>query len=96
MRKIAALPVRLYRLVVSPAMGPRCRFHPSCSVYALEALERHGVIRGGVLSLFRLLRCHPWGGRGGLDPVPERFAWRGLIHYKRRTSFRGADTRDFP
>lgn len=62
--------VRAYQLLVSPMLGPRCRFHPSCSHYALEALERHGTIRGSSLSLKRLLRCHPWHP-GGYDPVPE-------------------------
>ena len=58
----------LYRWTISLILGPRCRFHPSCSQYATEALERHGW-RGATLSLKRLLRCHPWSP-GGLDPVP--------------------------
>jgi uncharacterized protein len=61
--------LRLYRLVVSPLYGPTCRFYPSCSAYALEAVERHGVLRGGYLAVRRLLRCHPWNP-GGVDPVP--------------------------
>ena len=61
--------LRLYRLVVSPLYGPTCRFYPSCSAYALEAVERHGVLRGGWLAGRRLLRCHPWNP-GGVDPVP--------------------------
>ena len=63
--------VRLYRWFLSPLLGPpRCRYVPSCSAYALEALERHGAWRGSLLTLQRLLRCHPWGG-SGFDPVRE-------------------------
>lgn len=62
--------LRVYQAVVSPWLGPRCRFHPSCSHYACEALERHGLGRGSWLTLRRLGRCHPFGG-GGFDPVPS-------------------------
>ena len=62
-------PVRLYRRVLSPVMPPACRFHPSCSKYALEALTTHGPFRGAWLSARRLMRCHPFHP-GGLDPVP--------------------------
>ena len=68
---VVALPVRGYRLVFSPWVGHACRFQPTCSAYALEALETHGAARGGWLALRRLLRCHPWGG-SGIDNVPER------------------------
>lgn len=67
--KVFALPVRAYRLVLSPWIGHSCRFQPTCSVYALEALERHGAWRGAYLTLRRLGRCNPWGG-SGYDPVP--------------------------
>lgn len=63
--------VLLYRWTVSPLLGRRCRFLPSCSEYALVALQRHGAQRGSGLILRRLLRCHPWGG-WGYDPVPPR------------------------
>lgn len=66
---LLALPVRAYRLLLSPWVGHGCRFQPSCSVYALEALERHGAARGGWLTVRRLCRCHPFGGHGH-DPVP--------------------------
>ena len=61
--------IKLYRLTVSPWMPPVCRFTPSCSTYALEAVERHGGIRGGWMAARRLARCRPWGG-SGYDPVP--------------------------
>lgn len=62
--------VRAYRLMLSPWLGSSCRFEPSCSRYALEALTRHGGVTGARLSAGRLLRCHPWCA-GGLDPVPH-------------------------
>ena len=62
--------IRAYQLFVSPLLGPSCRYTPTCSEYALQAFEGHGVLRGGWLALRRLLRCHPWGG-SGYDPVPE-------------------------
>lgn len=62
--------IRTYQLVLRPLLpGNACRFHPTCSEYAIEALERHGPWRGGRLALRRILRCHPFG-RGGIDPVP--------------------------
>lgn len=67
--RIVALPVRAYRLMLSPWVGHACRFQPTCSAYALEALDRHGALRGGWLTLRRIGRCHPWGG-WGYDPVP--------------------------
>lgn len=67
-RALVAL-VTAYRWLVSPVLGANCRFCPSCSVYAVEALRAHGAWRGGWLALRRLARCHPWGG-AGYDPVP--------------------------
>jgi putative membrane protein insertion efficiency factor len=63
--------VHAYRRYVSPLLGPRCRFYPTCSAYAAEALERYGLARGGLLALRRIVRCHPFS-EGGVDPVPER------------------------
>lgn len=62
--------IRVYQLAVSPMLGPRCRYLPTCSEYALEAVRIHGAGRGGLLALRRVLRCHPLRA-GGLDPVPE-------------------------
>jgi len=61
--------VKGYRFFLSPWLGSACRFEPTCSLYALDALDRHGALAGGYLSARRLLRCHPWC-QGGLDPVP--------------------------
>ena len=63
--------IQVYRVALSPLLGPRCRYLPSCSEYAAEALQVHGLVRGGQLAITRLLRCHPWGG-SGLDPVPPK------------------------
>ncbi|MCX7276910.1 MAG: membrane protein insertion efficiency factor YidD [Burkholderiales bacterium] len=63
--------VRGYRLLLSPWLGSACRFEPTCSVYALQALEQHGASTGTYLTLRRLARCHPWCD-GGLDPVPQK------------------------
>lgn len=71
MAAILILLVRVYRLLLSPLLGQCCRFHPSCSRYAIEALQRHGALRGSWLTLRRLTRCHPLNP-GGNDPVPDR------------------------
>ena len=63
--------VRLYQRLVSPLFPPSCRYFPSCSVYAMQALERYGLVRGLWLSTARVVRCNPWSD-GGVDPVPER------------------------
>ena len=68
-RQALLLVVRGYRLLLKPSLGNACRFEPSCSQYALDALQRHGAVAGGSLSAWRLLRCQPWCA-GGCDPVP--------------------------
>ena len=69
LRRVAVLPIRLYQWVLSPLLPRSCRFAPSCSEYAAEAVLAHGLIKGVQLVVARLLRCHPWGGHG-YDPVP--------------------------
>jgi uncharacterized protein len=71
MRTIAALPIHAYRLVVSPLLGPRCKYHPTCSQYALDAIRELGALRGAVLAAWRVLRCNPWS-HGGVDHVRDR------------------------
>ena len=68
-RRLALGAIRGYQVVFSPWTGRCCRFSPSCSCYAYEAVRRYGVLRGGLLSMKRVLRCHPWHA-GGIDPVP--------------------------
>jgi putative membrane protein insertion efficiency factor len=65
-------PIRAYQLLISPLLPPSCRFLPTCSDYAFEAVGRYGICRGLALMVWRLARCHPWGG-SGYDPVPETF-----------------------
>ncbi|MDX6296220.1 MAG: uncharacterized protein QOI51_77 [Nocardioidaceae bacterium] len=67
--------LRAYRLLISPLYGQVCRYHPSCSAYALDAVTRFGSVRGSWLAARRLVRCHPWAA-GGYDPVPTVFTWR--------------------
>lgn len=69
MQGLLTAPIRAYRYLVSPLLGPHCRFHPTCSAYALDAIGRFGAWRGGWLALRRVARCHPWH-TGGHDPVP--------------------------
>jgi len=75
-RRALQLPVRFYRSAISPLKPPTCRFYPTCSAYALEALEKHGALRGSWLSVKRICRCHPFHP-GGLDPVPPPRERRG-------------------
>lgn len=70
MRTLLIALLRAYQLLISPLLGNHCRFYPSCSEYAREAIERYGVWRGAGLAIRRLARCHPWHP-GGIDPVPE-------------------------
>lgn len=69
MRRILTFLIKAYQWLVSPVLGSNCRFHPTCSQYALQALDTHGPLRGSYLALRRIGRCHPWH-EGGYDPVP--------------------------
>jgi putative membrane protein insertion efficiency factor len=75
MKAMLRLLLRGYRYLISPLLGPTCRFHPSCSQYAEQALETHGLLRGSWLAAGRLCRCGPWTA-GGYDPIPDRVARR--------------------
>jgi len=66
---IAILPILMYQRLISPLTPPSCRFYPTCSEYAKQALLKHGIIKGTALAIWRVLRCNPWGG-SGYDPVP--------------------------
>ena len=69
MKNLLVLLIRCYRLILSPMLGPKCRFFPSCSEYSQESIVRYGAAKGAVLAARRLARCHPWHP-GGYDPVP--------------------------
>ena len=74
-RELVLLPLRLYRGVISPLLGPHCKYEPSCSEYALDAVRTYGVFRGGLLAAWRVLRCNPWS-HGGHDPVAQQRVFR--------------------
>ncbi len=74
--KVAAIaPIRLYQKLISPMLPPRCRYYPSCSSYAVQAIEVHGVLKGTTLGAWRVLRCNPWS-LGGVDHVPPKGEWK--------------------
>ena len=75
--------IRLYQKILSPLIGNQCRFYPTCSAYGIEALKRHGLFKGLILTLWRMIRCNPWTpSTRWTDPVPERFALSVLFRYK--------------
>ena len=63
------IPIKIYQIIISPLLGPSCRFTPTCSEYAVEAIQKYGPFKGSWLSFKRTIRCHPWGG-SGYDPLP--------------------------
>lgn len=71
MRFVLKFLIRVYQVALSPLLGPNCRYYPTCSHYAIEAIETHGSLRGAWLAIKRISRCHPWH-EGGFDPVPGR------------------------
>lgn len=71
MRRLFIGFIKLYQTFISPLLGANCRFHPTCSHYAIEAIDKHGVVKGGYLSALRLIKCQPFH-EGGIDPVPEK------------------------
>lgn len=70
-KKVAILPVKFYQLAISPLLGKNCRYTPTCSQYAIDAIEEWGPIKGLYLGIKRILSCHPWGGHG-YDPIPKK------------------------
>lgn len=80
MKYLLILPIRLYKKCISPFTPRCCRYWPTCSSYALTAIMRFGAVKGLLLAISRLLRCHPWA-RGGIDYVPETFSWKMLPLY---------------
>jgi putative membrane protein insertion efficiency factor len=78
---VVLAPIRFYRRFISPGLPPRCRYHPSCSAYAVQAVERYGILRGLVLAVWRVLRCNPFS-HGGYDPVEAQT----LFHERPRAS----------
>jgi len=93
LRKALTGLIRAYAYVVSPLMGPKCRFYPTCSAYAAEAIERHGAGKGLILAIKRLFKCHPYYHGAMLDPVPQSIDWAGLIGYNRKAC-NGCQTHD--
>jgi putative membrane protein insertion efficiency factor len=75
LRALAVAPIRLYQRAISPAIPRRCKYHPSCSEYAVQAVRSYGILRGLVLAAWRLLRCNPWS-HGGVDPVENQTLFR--------------------
>jgi uncharacterized protein len=74
-RSLAVAPIRVYQRLVSPLLGPRCKYYPSCSEYAAQAITKFGILRGLVLAGWRVLRCNPWS-HGGVDPVEDQRLFR--------------------
>ena len=79
MKSLLLLLLRAYKLGISPLLGQNCRFYPSCSDYAAEAIREHGAVKGSVLAARRLCKCHPWHP-GGLDPVPKKSPGEPAAH----------------
>jgi putative membrane protein insertion efficiency factor len=85
MRYLLVGVLRLYRAIISPLYGQVCRYYPSCSQYALEAIRTHGALKGSWLAARRVSRCHPWAS-GGVDPVPANFHWPSMFQRHRATA----------
>ena len=83
LRKILIAPIRFYQVTISPWLGPHCRFEPTCSRYAMEAIRVHGVVRGTLMGAWRILRCHPFS-KGGYDPVRPRDSGKSKVKSGKR------------
>lgn len=93
---IAQAPIRFYRFAISPLIGSRCRFHPTCSAYALEALEKHGFFAGIFLTLKRIGKCHPYCTAEWHDPVPNQFTKPAFFSYKRKQHYKQTSGKAVP
>ena len=85
LREAALLPVLVYRRVISPALPQRCKYYPSCSTYAVQAVRELGVVRGGIVAAWRLARCNPWS-HGGVDELADRRLFRAAGHHHHEAS----------
>lgn len=83
MREILKVLIKTYSYLISPLTGPKCRFHPTCSAYAADAIDRHGAAKGTILAAKRICKCHPWHKGAYLNPVPSVIDWDQIIGYKR-------------
>ena len=83
MKRLLKALIRAYTFAISPLLGANCRFYPTCSVYAQEAIDRHGAMKGSVMAAKRLLCCHPYYKGSMMDEVPASIDWRQIIGYKR-------------
>ncbi len=83
MKRVFQVLIKGYTFLISPLLGCNCRYQPTCSAYAHEAIEKHGCIKGLYLTFRRIFRCHPWSKHPFKDPVPNRFTWGGILRYKR-------------
>ncbi|MEM6811380.1 MAG: membrane protein insertion efficiency factor YidD [Pseudomonadota bacterium] len=84
MKSILIIFIKAYRFLISPLLGPNCRFHPTCSCYTIESIQKHGSIKGLFLGVKRICKCHPYYHGDFDDPVPQNIAWFDLFGYKRR------------
>lgn len=83
MRTLLKYLIRVYAYAISPLSGAKCRFYPTCSTYAMEAIDQHGAAKGSALAIKRICKCHPWHPGPFLNPVPSVIDWGQIIGYKR-------------
>jgi len=81
-KKISIGIIKGYSFLISPIIGKNCRFYPTCSAYTQESIEKHGVLKGGIMGSKRICKCHPWHNGEFNDPVPDTIAWRAVLGYK--------------
>lgn len=83
-KKTIIAAIKGYSFLISPLIGKNCRFYPTCSEYTQKSIQKHGVLKGGVMGLIRICKCQPWHNGKFDDPVPESIAWRAVLGYKKR------------